>query len=301
MLFEKGITLAYYTKQSYVYLMSISPAELWTEQFYANMRCRNEWRCDTFWDSKEKADEFILCAESDLQQQVYQTRLKSLSLSPEARVLDIGSGPGIFTLPIAKQVASVTAIEPAKGMRELLLERCKMEKVSNVSCIGERWEDVAIEQLGAPYDLVLASFSLGMPDIRTALLKMNACSCGEVVCYWSSGIGLWEKIMSFLYEKLNKKPYVPAPKAQLLVQVLENEGVSPCFTEHEERYIDAYATFDEAIDNAMQRISIPKGLDDAVIREEIGEYLKNVFVEKEGIWYLDGYTQVGRVSWKKQN
>jgi len=301
MLFEKCITLGYYAKQPYVYLMSVSPAELWIEQFYANMRCRNEWRCDTFWDSKEKAAEFILHGQNDLQQQAYQTRLKSLPLSPESRVLDIGSGPGFFTLPIAKLVASVTAIEPAKGMRELLLERCKMEDISNISCIGERWEDVSIEQLGAPYDLVLASFSLGMPDIHPALLKMNACSCGEVVCYWSSAIGSWEKIMSFLYEKLNKKTYVPAPKAQLLVQILENEGFSPRFTEYEERYIDTYATFDEVINNAMQRISIPEDLADAAMHEEIGEYLKSVFVEKEGIWYLDGYTQVGRVSWKSQN
>ncbi|MCL2460961.1 MAG: class I SAM-dependent methyltransferase, partial [Euryarchaeota archaeon] len=252
-------------------------------------------------DSKEKAEEFILHAESDIQQQVYQTRLKSLPLSPVSRVLDIGSGPGFFTLPIAKQVASVTAVEPAKGMHELLLERCKMENVSNVSCIAQRWEDVSIEQLDAPYDLVLASFSLGMPDIRTALLKMNACSCGEVVCYWASGIGSWEKVMSVLYEKLNKKPYVPAPKAQLLVQVLEDEGISPCFAEYEEPYTDAYATFDEAVDTAIQRISIPKDLDDAMIHEEIGEYLKNVFVEREDMWHLNGHIQVGRVSWKSQN
>jgi hypothetical protein len=140
-----------------------------------------------------------------------------------------------------------------------------------------------------------------MPDIRTSLLKMNACSCGEVVCYWSSGIGLREKIMSFLYEKLNNKTYVPAPKAQLLVQVLEDEGISPRFTEYEERYTDAYATFDEAVDNALQRISVPKNLDDSMIRREIGECLKNVFVEKEDMWYLNGYNQVGRVSWKSQS
>ena len=186
-------------------------------------------------------------------------------------------------------------------MREMLFERCKMEKVSNVFCIAQRWEDVSIAQLGAPYDLVLASFSLGMPDIRTALLKMNACSCGEVVCYWSSGISLWEKIMSFLYERVNKKPYLPAPKAQLLVQVLEDEGISPRFIEYGEQYIDAYATFDEAVDNAIQRISIPKDLDVEIIREEIGEYLKDVFVEKGGMWYLNGYIQVGRVSWKASN
>jgi ubiquinone/menaquinone biosynthesis C-methylase UbiE len=284
-----------------MYVMSVSPAELWTEQFYANMKCRNEWRCDTFWDSKEKAKEYLLQAESDLQQQASQMRLKSLSLSPESCVLDIGSGPGIFTLPIAKQVASVTAVEPAKGMRELLLERCEMEHVSNVSCIAQRWEDVSIEQLMHRYDLVLASFSLGMPDIRTALLKMDACSCGEVVCYWSSGMGMWEKIMRFLYEKLTKKTYVPTPKAELLVQVLENEGIFPCFTEDEEKHIDAYATFDEAVGDAMQRIAVPKDLDDAVIREEIDEYLKGIFMEREGMWYLDGYSKVGRVSWKSQN
>ncbi|MDR2855406.1 MAG: class I SAM-dependent methyltransferase [Methanomicrobiales archaeon] len=281
--------------------MSLSPAELWTNQFYANMECRNGWRCDTFWNSKEKSSEFICHAESDLQKYVYQLRLKTLPLSSDARVLDIGSGPGFFTLPIAKQVAFVTAVEPARGMREFLLQRCENERISNVSCIAQRWEDVSIEQLDAPYDLVLASFSLGMPDIRTALLKMDSCCSGEVVCFWSSGIGLWESIMSFLYEKLHKKAYVPAPKADLLVQVLENEGISPCFTEHKERYTDAYATFDAVIDAVCSRISIPKDLHDSVVRGEIGEYLQSIVVEKDGIWHLDGINSTGRVSWKSQN
>ena len=157
-----------------------------------------------------------------------------------------------------------------------------------------------MEQLHAPYDLVLASFSLGMPDIRTALLKMDACCSGEVVCFWSSGTSVWEGIMRHSYEALHNKPYIPAPKADLLVRVLEDEGISPCFEEYEDPHRDIYESCDAAIDAVMQRLSISEDSDShaSLARKEIGSYLQDLLVEKDGKWYVEGMNCVGRVSWK---
>ena len=125
-------------------------------------------------------------------------KISALALPTGAKILDIGSGPGAFAVPAAKRVAHVTAIEPAHGMYTLLTRRCLDDHVTNITCIPKRWEDVTVPELNVPYDLVLASFSLGMPDIRTALLKMHAVCSGTVVCYWQDASGTWEKLLTDL-------------------------------------------------------------------------------------------------------
>ena len=40
-------------------------------------------------------------------------RVAGMALSPEMKVLDIGSGPGILALPMAKRVEAVTVVEPS--------------------------------------------------------------------------------------------------------------------------------------------------------------------------------------------
>ena len=75
----------------------------------------------------------------------------------------------------------VTAVEPGAGMIAALKDRAALEGITSITCIQKRWEDVdPVRDLTGPYDLVIASLSLTMHDIREAVQKMDAVSCGEV-------------------------------------------------------------------------------------------------------------------------
>ncbi|MCK8519900.1 class I SAM-dependent methyltransferase, partial [Methanoculleus sp. 7T] len=68
--------------------------------------------------------------------------LSALPLVRAARVLDIGAGPGTLALPLARRVRTVTAVEPASGMADVLEDHIDEEGIGNISVVRTRWEDV---------------------------------------------------------------------------------------------------------------------------------------------------------------
>ncbi|MGC8837406.1 MAG: class I SAM-dependent methyltransferase [Anaerolineae bacterium] len=80
-------------------------------------------------------------------------------LSPTSRVLEVGPGTGAFTLPVARSVAELIAVEPSRHMAAILQSHLEREGIGNVRLLPLRIED-AIEDLQGPFDLALASHSL---------------------------------------------------------------------------------------------------------------------------------------------
>ncbi|MGA7797031.1 MAG: class I SAM-dependent methyltransferase [Methanoregula sp.] len=177
------------------------------------------------WDRKENADRYAAQSAGEFEKRIRMT-LDGLSLSRTTRVLDIGAGPGTLAIPLALQVKGVTAVEPGAGMIAALKDRAALEGITSITCIQKRWEDVdPVRDLTGPYDLVIASLSLTMHDIREAVQKMDAVSCGEVCLYWFADLPFWERMYADLVMPLHRRPYYPGPKADCLWNVLYQAGI----------------------------------------------------------------------------
>jgi len=140
--------------------------------------------------------------------------------------LDIGSGPGTLALPLAPFVKEITAIEPGKGMVKVLSDTIEEEGIHNITVIGKLWEDIDMSSdISPPYDIVIASLSLTMQDIREALGKMHAVSSGSVFLFWFADPPFWEKMYIDLWPGLHGEPYYAGPKADCLFSVLYQMGI----------------------------------------------------------------------------
>jgi SAM-dependent methyltransferase len=107
--------------------------------------------------------------------------LDLLRPDPSWTVLDVGSGPGTLAVPFARRVAQVTALDFSPAMLDLLRARCAREGVRNVAAVHGAWED-DWGRLGiGPHDLVIASRSLVVSDLRTALERLQA-TARRAVC-----------------------------------------------------------------------------------------------------------------------
>ena len=112
------------------------------------------------------------------------------AFEPGIRVLDIGAGPGAWAIPMAKAGARVTALEPSRGMVEILQEKMAEEGIgADRICIDQRaWQDVDVEKEGfqGQFDLVFASMSPGVNDPETLDKAMKA---SRKFCYLSTFSG----------------------------------------------------------------------------------------------------------------
>jgi SAM-dependent methyltransferase len=75
------------------------------------------------------------------------------------RVLDIGAGNGILSIPLYVRGCEVTALEPSIGMRNLLYEEAFKNRIDEITVDERIWEEVpCFEYLD--YDLILACNTL---------------------------------------------------------------------------------------------------------------------------------------------
>jgi 16S rRNA G527 N7-methylase RsmG len=154
--------------------------------------------------------------------------LDGFELDETARILDVGAGPGNLSIPCALKFAHVTAVEPAKGMIDLLKKNAKKDKIKNITPVQKKWEIFNIaNDLEAPCDLVIASFSLGMPDMKNAVLKMMDASSKYICLFWFAGESEWEKHSRVLWSELHNIHYVPSPKVDVLFSLLYQMGIYP--------------------------------------------------------------------------
>jgi len=177
------------------------------------------------WNNKENAERYDKNANSQYDDRV-RTSLAAMDITKNSRVLDIGSGPGTLAIPLAPLVREITAVEPGAGMVEILNDHAKREGIWNITCIQKQWEDIDLSlDLTGPYDVVIASLSLTMHDIREALAKMDTASSGSVHLFWFVDMPFWERMYADLWEPLHGLPYSAGPKTDCLFGVLYQMGI----------------------------------------------------------------------------
>ena len=123
---------------------------------------------ENFW--QERAPDYSRTG--NLYEEVPALRSKLLELLTSYDcVVEVGSGSGNFTVPIAEKVREVLGVEPSAAMLSAAERRVNEAGIKNVSFRHSKWEDF---EPTVKADVVLSVNSLyRVRDINSALSKMN--------------------------------------------------------------------------------------------------------------------------------
>jgi hypothetical protein len=101
---------------------------------------------------------------------------------PGDRVLDVGSGPGTYSLLFAEQAKKVTALDLSPGMLAALSREAAARGEANIDAVQSTWEEYSPRE---KHELVFASSSPAVND-EPSLLRMEELS-SRSCCYVMSG------------------------------------------------------------------------------------------------------------------
>lgn len=252
---------------------------VWTEMMEASQKAEHQDSKNStiLWDSRENAERFW--KRSQKSKARIEKTLNELPLNKDSRVLDIGAGPGSLAIPISERVAHVTAVEPGIGMMDLLQENLGNYGINNIECVNKRWEDINVEDdLEGSYDVIIASFSLGMPDIRDSIEKMQKVCSGYINLYWFAGDTPWDAHSIELWDKMYGKEYTTGPKCDVLYNLLYSMGIYPHMHVFPVDYINSFFSMSEAFDHFSSLFSIENKQQEYILQN----YLENILEERDG-------------------
>jgi ubiquinone/menaquinone biosynthesis C-methylase UbiE len=156
----------------------------WNQLWKQNQRQGNKFGQREYWN--KRAPSFSKQAAEGGYSKPFMQIVKP---QPEWSVLDVGSGGGTVSVPLAHVVREVTALDFSPAMLKVLEERCREEKLTNVRTVEAGWEDDWILRGVKPHDVAVASRSLVVDDLRTAIQKLNRFARKRVYITASVGDG----------------------------------------------------------------------------------------------------------------
>jgi 2-polyprenyl-3-methyl-5-hydroxy-6-metoxy-1,4-benzoquinol methylase len=199
----------------------------------------------------------------------------------EKSFLDIGAGNGRWTIPAAKLVRNVTAVEPSDSMLEMLNENILKAELGNIRIIQGRWEEVDVE----PHDIVSCTHAIyETKDFAAFIRKME--SHARKRCYLVLRLPPHDGVTGELFRKIHGHPY-DSPNAHLAYNALYSMGIYPNVLVEEEMHNWRDTTFEEAFSRAKRHLIVGETSEyDALIQETLIQRLKlqdGVYIWPDGM------------------
>jgi SAM-dependent methyltransferase len=229
-------------------------------------------------DSGERVDNFL------------DELLRRMKISPEHTVLDVGCGTGAISIPLAKRCAQVTALDWSPSMLEMLSRKIEQAGISNITPKCLDWSQSRIGIDVPVHDIVLASRSLPMGNLRLSLTRMN--EAARQFCYLTWIAGSRENDI-IVCEALGEE-YHPYPEYLIIANILCTLGIKANVEIFQAVSNNRYLTPDEAVNETLRGREA-----DIASREKIKNYLTNKLIFREGYYYQKTVSQWALIWWSK--
>ena len=199
--------------------------------------------------------------------------LNKIHTEQEYSILDIGCGEGVITIPLAKKVSNVTAIDLSAEMLELLKEKAQKEGLDNIKYIHEDITNINPDTIGK-YDIVIASRALnGIRNIGRLLKNINQMGKYVYITLKSPENRKYDVMDDNLFDKnqSNSSSYI------YIYNMLYQMGIIANMVKLECKTINTYNNIEEAFDRYKWKIGDITPEKEKILRNN----LENILIKKE--------------------
>ena len=268
-------------------LKSIDWNQIWKEE---RKKLPKKTHTSKFWD--KRALSFSAHAHKSKYSKDF---LKIIKPSADDTVLDMGSGSGTLAIPLAFKVKKVTAVDFSGNMLRHLREFARKDRLNNIKTIKDSWEDDWDKAKIGKHDIAVASRSVAIDDLQTAIKKLNNAVRKRIYLSTVVGDGPHDrKIFEAIGRKFNP-PIDYIYVYNLLYQMDINANVNFIFDKYDRIY-DSHETAMNSFTWMLNEITKKE-------EERLAQFLKEHLVESGSKWTLDYKKEVkwAVIWWEKEN
>ena len=246
------------------------------------------WRNRGEEDWDERAKEFQRWVKTD---DYIEQVLSRIKVDASSTVLDIGCGQGKLTIPLAKRVKSVIALDISKEMLKYVSENAAGEGLNNIKCVNKGWEDVVTGEDIEICDVAIASRSLVWFDLKEALSKINRVSRQRV---YLTRVASPSPFDAGVYRAIGRE-YKPGPDYIYVYNLLYEMGIYADIKVFESGSRVCYPNPDKALDDWRWKIGKLKPGEEERLRTHLVERLEG----GNGTFELRTESKWALICWEK--
>ena len=242
-----------------------------------------DWRVDWFEELVQQSDRAGMI-------------MSRIETKEDYTVLDIGAGPGTTAIPLAKIAKGVTVVEPSNGMLARLKENASKHNLTNIAYLNKKWEDVEIgtDIEAGGHDIVIASHSLVIKNIKDALVKINEAVKRSVYIFIVAGRRN-EKEDSSLWSLFNREKHGLRPDYIYLYNILYQLGIYANVEIIDANHNMQFPDLDAAVRHYKTWMNV-SGDDEEKLRTHLSENL----VKENDVFWLKHKLRTAMISWRKE-
>lgn len=215
----------------------------------------------------------------------------SAELEGSRSALDVGAGFGALTLPLARRLREVTALEPSRAMAAALRRAVARAGIGNVTLVRARWGETPL-----PVHDVVVCAHVGplLREDSPFLRDVGAVAARAVMVVQDVGGGDDKFFFDELYPALLGRPYERRRDPDAPLRALAALGVAPRITTLEYRSDQPFATLEEACDFWMTYLR----LESADARAFLRDFLVARLTRDAGGWRARFRKRARIISWR---
>src|SRR5947209_16821083 len=221
----------------------------------------------SFWD--QRARRFARGPMASAAGDPLLARLRRI-IRPGWSLLDVGSGPGRFSLALAPRAGHVTAVDPSPRLLRILRRRAREAGVTNIRTVEGRWQDQDLAAYDLTADVALCAHVLPLiADAAPFLAKLDAAARRRVVLYL--GAFAADAIADPFWRYFHGSPRRPGPSYLDAMAVMEEIGIQPEVEVVEIATRSRYETLGDAVDSYRDALVLPNT---AAVRRDLARLLE---------------------------
>jgi SAM-dependent methyltransferase len=208
-----------------------------------------------------------------------------MGLRPGESVLDVGCGSGALALPLGRAGHDVVGLDFSAGMLDRLRRKAAEEGLANVRTVQAAWDDDWRAAGVGLADVVIASRSLDVRDLRAALRKLGAFARRRVCVTLPADGLLYPQLLA--HEAVGR-PCVRRGDQKTAVNVLRQMGIEPEVGALEHAGASRYESPEAALESLRRMIAPADEREEAALERYVAERL------------LETTGADGRQEWKQE-